>query len=152
VSLIQAVKAPIKSAVHDILEDDISEEILAASEDEDEEFALLQKKLHQVSQAQQKEVQIKAASLNDNVKDDKASIPDPSKKEEVNISSTIKSSALDVTAQSVSIDKSRSFSSSSKPKDPYDYEDDFEAGHTDDEIVFSDDGLSIGSVEKDDHF
>ncbi|KAJ3307393.1 Centrosomal protein of 19 kDa [Kappamyces sp. JEL0829] len=34
----------------------------------------------------------------------------------------------------------------------YNYEDDFEGGHTDDEIVFSDDGLSLGSVHEDDEF
>lgn len=190
--MIQPSRVIPKSAFHDEIVDDISEEIiLDGDDDEDEEFSNLRQKLAQVSKERQNDDVKKATNVlpsNDLVKPSQsaslipllastplsalasspaplAPLSSPSPSLAPILSSTpaplaalsIKPAASNPVAATASklLPPSAIPSAqkpAAKPSSNYDYEDDFEAGHTDDEIVFSDDGLSIGSADKDDLF
>ena len=179
-----------KSAFHDEIIDDISEEIiLDGDDDEDEEFANLRQKLAEVSKERQNDDVKKATNVlppNDPVKPSQSaslvplpastplsalasssaplaplSSPSPlpapiSSSTPAPLAALSAKSAVSNAVAAAAPKPSDAIPSAqkpaAKPSSNYDYEDDFEAGHTDDEIVFSDDGLSIGSADKDDFF
>jgi uncharacterized protein (UPF0254 family) len=145
--------------------DDVSEEILdeidAAADEEDEEFARMLAKAKEIKRNSSVGVSGVAvapfANLNVPVigtkeqqekKQDLLPLNVQSKpvdsKDKVEIPKLASVVAAQKTAKQVPLGSSK--------KIEHDYEEDFEVGHTDEEIVFSDDGLSLSGSKSDDAF
>ena len=167
-----------KSGKDDVSEDIVEDDFSFSEGEEDEEFANLIGKKKVANSLEKaplkdtkdlaKDVSVKDA-VKDTIKEPIKESPKPTenikntsekviaKKEDVLASklASVDAAAASIAEAMKSLDpkpKSTKATPGIAKKDEYNYEDDFESGHTDDEIVFSDDGLSIGSADKDDIF
>jgi hypothetical protein len=146
--------------------DDVSEEILdeidAAADEEDEEFTKMLAKAKEIKRNSSAAVSVvpvvpvaplvhASAPSNDNKG------PSDKKPESLLFSSSL-SKSVEVKNETP---KPTAVLAKVKPVEPvvpinkkieHDYEEDFEVGHTDEEIVFSDDGLSLSGSKSDDAF
>ena len=138
VKSLEAIKVRIEK--DDISEEIVEEEFSFSEGDEDEEFSkLLQKSKAPVEKVDNKTVNTPLPSS--------SIIPTTQPNVEKKVDGNDLMTKITQGLQSLETKKPEN----KEKSDPV-YEDDFEMGHTDDEIVFSDDGLSIGSNDKNDTF